>query len=241
MLNFLQRYLLLFLFLLPSAWADGIGINALRIIYPAEKKSVSVSLRNNTDSTWLMQSYITRVSAGKPDGQYFKVLPGIEKISPRNSATIRVIATEKTDKLPGGKESVFYFISRGIVASNPLEVEISTKTQAGIIFSLSSQIKMFYRPAGLTEEGADQAAKEIVFNRTVTGVKIMNNSPYYVSLHDLFFDHNSIATLGLKNMGMISPFESIELTSTKIANSRQVSWVTLNDLGMAEMHERKIH
>ena len=62
MLKFLHGYLLFFLFLLPSAWADGIGINVLRIIYPAGKKSVSVSLRNNTDSIWLMQSYITRVT-----------------------------------------------------------------------------------------------------------------------------------------------------------------------------------
>ncbi|TGC21348.1 molecular chaperone [Escherichia sp. E1130] len=226
---------------MPSAWADGIGINALRIIYPAGKTSVSVSLRNNTDNTWLMQSYITRVSAGKPDSQYFKVLPGIEKVSPRNESIVKMIALENVDKLPRDRESVFYFISRGIITSEPLQDVILPETQAGIIFSLSSQIKMFYRPVGLTEEGADEAAKEIVFNRTATGVKIMNNSPYYISLHDLFFGHNSIATITLKNMGMISPFESIDLTSTKIGNNRQVSWVTLNDLGMAEMHQGKVH
>ncbi|EFH7843637.1 fimbria/pilus periplasmic chaperone [Escherichia coli] len=231
---------LLFLFLIPSAWADGIGINALRIIYPAGKNSVSVSLRNNTDNTWLMQSYITRVSAGKPDSQYFKVLPGIEKLSPRNEIIVRMIASGSVDKLPKDKESVFYFISRGIVASEPLQNEVLSETQAGVIFSLSSQIKMFYRPAGLTTEGADKAARTIVFIRTDTGVRIMNDSPYYVSLRDLFLDHQRIAAIGLKNMGMIPPFESIDLTSTQGLNSRQVSWVTLNDLGMAEMHKGSV-
>ncbi|WP_426472927.1 fimbrial biogenesis chaperone [Escherichia marmotae] len=239
LIKFLQS--LLFLFLLPSAWADGIGINALRIIYPAGKTSVSVSLRNNTDNTWLMQSYITRVSAGKPDSQYFKVLPGIEKLPPRNESIVRMIALGNVDKLPRDKESVFYFISRGIVTSEPLQDMILPETQAGVIFSLSSQIKMFYRPEGLTTEGAEEAARTIVFNRTGTGVKIMNNSPYYVSLRDLIFGHQRIATIGLKNMGMIPPFESIDITSTQGLNSRQVSWVTFNDLGMAEMHKGRIN
>lgn len=241
MINLLKSFILLFLFLLPSAWADGIGINALRVIYPAERSSVSVSLRNNTDSTWLMQSYITRASIGKPDGQYFKVLPGIEKISPRNDLTVRLIATGEVDKLPRDKESVFYFISRGIIASDPLQEALSTETQAGVIFSLSSQIKLFYRPVGLTAQGADEAAKALVFNRAGTSVKIKNNSPYYVSLRDLIFDHKTIAAVGLKNMGMISPFESIDLTSVPVVNSRKVSWVTLNDLGMAEMHQGRVH
>lgn len=241
MLKLLQFFLLSFHCILPSAWADGIGINALRIIYPVGKTSVSVSLRNNTDNTWLMQSYITRVSAGKPDSQYFKVLPGIEKLSPRNESIVRVIASENVDKLPKDKESVFYFISRGIVTSEPLQDVILPETQAGVKFSLSSQIKMFFRPVGLTTEGAEEAARTIVFNHTESGIKIINNSPYYVTLRDLIVDHRRIATIGLNNMGMISPFESKDLTSAQVVNSRQVSWVTLNDLGMAEKHEGQIN
>lgn len=221
-------------------YAEGVGINSLRIIYPAGKQDVMTGLRNTSDITYLMQSYISNVSGGKPGNTYFDVVPGVMKLAAHQEGNVRVVATEKVTTLPHDRESIFYFTTRGVPASDPLREAAGGRVGAGLVVSLSSQIKLFYRPEGLSETGASQAAHGLKFRRILAGIVVENNSPYYVSLRGLLFGKKRVPLLSLKDMGMVAPFGALSLPVGITGQANDVSWGAVNDLGGVDVYNGKV-
>lgn len=213
-------------------WAEGFGINATRLIYPENEKSISVTLRN----TMKDQLYLVQVSVSKEQNKAvsapFIVTPPLFRLEPKSINQVRI--AYKGEGLPRDRESVFYFSATGIPASSsPKPEDQKAGVQGMAQFGVGNIIKIFYRPKGLTTT-SDEAQKNLKFKNVNSGLQAENQSPYYVSLASLNVNGKKIS-LDSPNEKMIAPYSShIYLTNTKTGN---VSWQTINDVGGVDAHK----
>ncbi|RAP72538.1 molecular chaperone [Candidatus Erwinia dacicola] len=189
---FSQKMLLLMVAVLPChanvASPSGITLNQFRIIYPASaEKGITWSLTNNTNRTYLMQSWIRPMdfSTGLPlaEGDTRKakaaipllVTPPLERVEAGQSLTLRIRLTERT--LPQDHESVFYLSVKGI----PSVSEKNTQVGGQVVVAVVHNIKLFYRPKGLPESGVVTASSQLRFSQRSDLLVVDNPTPFYIS------------------------------------------------------------
>lgn len=123
----------------------SIVLDGTRVVYPAGKKEVTVTVSNQNNNPVLIQSWI---DSGNPDDAAsqntpFILTPPINRIDAGKAQTLR-ISYLGSATLPTDRESVFYL--------NVLEVpakakDMDEKSKLNIAFR--SRIKLFYRPNDL--------------------------------------------------------------------------------------------
>ena len=213
------------------AQAEGFGINATRLIYPENEKSISVTLRNTMrNSPYLVQ---TNVSAeqSKMVAAPFIVTPPLFRLEPQSTNQVRI--TFKGSALPQDRESVFYFNAAGIPASSSPAKEQQTAGVRGMAqFGVGNIIKLFYRPDGLKVTSAE-AQKNLIFSRDLKGLRVSNESPYFVSFASMKIAGRGVA-LDTPQQKMIAPFSSYVYPTS--AKSGDISWETINDVGGIDAH-----
>lgn len=214
--------LLLFLFsmIVPQARA-GVTIGGTRFVYPERKKSISFSVRNPSDASYLIY---TKVEPGglwagseTPPGlqSAFVATPQLFSLHPERENTVRLIFTGGV--IPEDRETLFTLSVSAIPSAN--------KHSAGVQTAVRSRFKLFYRPAGLTGN-PDDAYQALRWSRSKSKVVVYNPTPYYITLYQL--------SLGGKNIpdgGVVAPFSKRELEGCQDAALCQVRWQTINDYG----------
>lgn len=221
------------LLIIPAvSFAEGFGINATRLIYPENEKSISVTLRNTMkDKPYLVQ-VSTSAEQDKMVSAPFLITPPLFRLEPESVNQVRIAILGKN--LPKDRESVFYFIATAIPGSlNKKSEQQNDNINAMVQFGIGNIIKIFYRPDNLNLS-SDQAQKNITFTRVSNGVRASNNSPYYVSLSSLSFSGKKIL-LDKLNKKMIAPFSHYIYETPVIKGS--VSWDTINDAGGVDEHK----
>lgn len=199
--------------------ADGLTLGGTRLIYDATKKEASITLENSGKSSpQLVQAWVSdknRKTAGIP----FVVTPPVSKLSQNATTTVRVVYTGRDAALPTDRESQFLLNVRAVPATekqdNPQRLTIATQ----------NIIKLIYRPAGLTSDGASKAGENLRVTRDGNGVRFQNPTPYVVSLTGV-----SINGQKVERPGTIQPRESLTVPSPAGAPS-SVVWRTINDFG----------
>lgn len=169
---------------LPPGEQPGVSLGAMRLIYPSASKAVTLTLTNNTDQTWLAQSAVKKVdfATGEPSNVSgpFVITPPLTRLGPWQKMPVRVIYTGSA--LPGDQESVFYITVRMIP-----QVTADERNDGGSLnIGLINDIKLFYRPSSLADNGGVAvASKKVTARIDGRDVIFTNPTPYYISLDNL--------------------------------------------------------
>ncbi|EOV8089281.1 fimbrial biogenesis chaperone [Providencia rettgeri] len=208
------------------SYANGFGINATRLVYPERSKDISTTVRNTTDNVvYLVQAGISRAQDSMVSAP-FTVTPPLFRLEP-NSVNLIRITLNATD-LPKDRESVFYLHTSALPASKKINNEqASDDIPAAIQFAVGNIIKVFYRPTNLLTT-SEEAQKNLKFLVMENGLKVVNDSPYYVSLSSLTVGGKKIP-LNTPEELMISPFSNHVYPMKNTAGV--IEWKTINDIG----------
>ncbi|WP_149011961.1 fimbrial biogenesis chaperone [Escherichia albertii] len=186
-----------------SYTADAsIVVDGTRVIYHAEKKETTVSLKNNNPAPVLIQSWIdTGDSKVSPDQMRvpFLITPPINRVDAGKGQSLR-ISYIGTSTLPTDRESVFWL--------NILEVPAKDKNLSEdrnrLTISFRTRIKLFYRPEGLAGDPTE-AAKKLHWTLKNNDIVVDNISKYYVSLVSIHYGEANLK--GQIHARMIVPGE----------------------------------
>jgi fimbrial chaperone protein len=212
--------------------AGGISLNGTRVIYNEKDKGGATIVVNNTadSASYLIQSWVSEYgNVAKP--ALFMVSPPLFRLD-KGKGTLRI--TRSGGNFPSDRESLFSLNVKAIPGES--ESVASARGDKGNVlkFSFLTQIKLFWRPAGLTGV-ANDAYKQLTFSRDGKGLKVSNPTPYYINIHDLSVGGEDVTAQGK----LIAPF-SAQHYNVKAATNK-VSFRVLNDMGvMSEPSERNV-
>jgi chaperone protein EcpD len=200
------RYAVLVAALLGCSQAmSSVVITGTRVVYPADKKEVTVKINNEGSSPVLVQSWVDHgdpASTPSNSSAPFVISPPVSRVDPGKGQSLRMMFTGAP--LAGDKESVLWL--------NVLEIPAKGSTsedQNVLQMAFRSRIKIFYRPANLP--GTPEAAIEAVQWKVVAqpggtyALQAFNPTAFHVSQGDLKL------IVGSQNFfsepGMIAPGE----------------------------------
>ncbi|MGC1457943.1 MAG: fimbria/pilus periplasmic chaperone [Steroidobacteraceae bacterium] len=214
--------------------AAAVVVNGTRVVYPAAKREVTISLQNSGATPSLVQAWLDTGDARSKPGDAkvpFVLTPPLFRLDPSKVQSLRLVYTH--DPLPQNRESLFWLNvldipPRGVAtAEAPNQLDLAFK----------HRMKVFFRPAGIAGSAADAPArltwKFLSKDGKLTGIQASNPTGYHVSLTQL------IATvdghpLSIK-ADMVDPFasRSFEVSDRPTAPSSAIAvqyWF-VNDFG----------
>lgn len=219
MFNFKYAVLGLSLFAMTTpltAIADGIALAGTRIIYPAEGKQVTQSIRNTSSkSSYLVQTWVES-SDGKKTSDFI-VTPPLYVSNPKDENTLRVMYMGKP--LPKDRESLYFFNAKSV----PSVDKKSLEGKNVLLLAAVTRVKLFVRPEGLKPASKD-APSLLSFSRTQDRMLIKNPSPYYITLVNI-----KSGSIALKDT-MIAPMSEASVTLPRGSGSL-INYSTINDHG----------
>lgn len=159
---------------IPAAFAS-IQISTTRVIYHAAEKNVSVQINNPGKYPVLLQSWTDDGHPEiRPDALRtpFILTPPLTRVNADAGQTLRLSYTGTP--LPTDRESVYWL--------NVLEIPpVGEKGSNQIQVAFRSRIKLFYRPTGLADKGAQAAISQLRWRAQGNKISLNNPTPYYVS------------------------------------------------------------
>lgn len=215
--------------------AQGITLQATRVIYPAnQKKGVTFTLKNDTKVPYLIQSLVTdkipgqTTNAPTPSEAPFVVLPPLKRLASDESVTLTLRLTHS--RLPQDRESVLSFIVRAIPAQPELSKNPVATGQVKMALALQNTLKLFYRPTTLPEYDVQQVADTLQFRRFGDQLSVTNPSAFYVTFSSLAVGSHPIDSSAL--FAMVPPFGKHTYSLPKTTTG-EVTWQLVNDYGRA--------
>lgn len=221
MRKFLLCILLALLMFFCASTHAGVVIGGTRFIYGEGRSSLDVSLQNDSDSAWLINSKVLSAErwpgAEVPDlsAAPFIVTPPLFKLPANQANKVRLIRTGVP--LPADRESLFTLS----VATIPAGTVGPNSVQMGV----RSALKLIYRPKGLAGDPA-QAYSQLRWSRTADGVKVENPTPFYVTLF-----MSEINGRPIDNAGVVAPRSTRAFNGCQHTAACPIRWQTLNDYG----------
>jgi len=204
--------LIVSLLLAPSVKA-GVVIGGTRLIYNQDSSQAAISVNNPDNKAYLIQSWVNKDSERDDNDETFLSTPPIFKLEPKSQNSVRIIYTGKA--LPQDRESVFWLNIKSIPSTNQ-------NAQNQLLITVKSKMKLFYRPTGLEGDSAT-AYKGLSFSSENNKLRILNPSPYNVSIYKISFDGKEN-----KDIAMIPAKGEVDIRNY---NYKSVSWSAINDFG----------
>lgn len=217
------------LFLAEPALA-GISISTSRIIFHEKNNSESVEINNSSDNqTYLINVGISDAIGAKASSDIFIPTPALFRIEPDSSNTVRVI--KNSQDLPNDRESLFYFNAMGIPVAAKGETGVGDRLGGTIQIATGNTVKIFYRPSHLSMSQKESMGK-LQFMQMGNSVKVLNPTPYFISLRNLVINGQTIKLDVIKGTSMIAPFAAN--TYPVSAGQGVTKWTAINDFGAGE-------
>nr|WP_155849723.1 fimbria/pilus periplasmic chaperone [Escherichia coli] len=206
------------LFAFPSiSWAGGIALGATRVIYPSDARQISLSVNNSDEhNRYLIQTWIENDAGSKTED--FIVTPPLFVSNPKTENMLRIIYTG--EDVPHDRERLYWLNNKAIPSVNKDEIKDNNVLQIAVL----ARIKLFVRPAGLSEKSAD-APSRLTFSRSNGLLKINNASAFYVTLVNMSINDKKLDT------AMVPPKSSIMINLPKGVTVGKLSYQTINDYG----------
>lgn len=207
------------------ASAGGITLGGTRIVYPANQKQVSMSVRNTSEqSSFLVQSWAEQSDGQK--SQDFIVTPPLYTSGPGNENTLRLMYVGQPVK--ADRETLYYFNTKAIPSMNKSDMEGKNI----LMLAAVTRIKLFVRPAGLTPT-VDKAPAELTFQRSGSQLRINNPTPYYLTLAQLKLGSHELPDT-------IVPPRGDVLVPLGSATGNTLTFRTINDYGAVTPEVRAV-
>lgn len=213
----------------------SIVLGGTRVIYPANKSEVQIALKNKEQhARYLVQSWVSYPNEAKAP---FVITPPVYKLQENRQTLLHIIFTGDKNALPKDRESLFLANVKSVSALSP-----ELKDKNTLQFAMKTRLKLFWRPASLSESDALQAWEKITFRRQGTQLIATNPTPFYVSFGQLTVGGKAVAATGSKTTPealsmMVAPFSEQRFTLPQSANG-PVAWTAISDFG-AQTHQRQ--
>jgi P pilus assembly chaperone PapD len=158
----------------------SVTMSATRYIYPSAAKEITSKVSNVGKLPALTQVWIDdgdEKSTPETVDVPFNVTPPISRIEAGKSQTVRISYTGGA--LPDDRESPFWL---NVLEVPPMPEEGSDQSKMQLAFRY--RLKLFYRPKGLAGS-SDAAANGLAWSATGSGLKVVNDSAFHVTVNDL--------------------------------------------------------
>lgn len=214
---------------LTASTADaGVLVVGTRVVYPAEQREVSVRLENSGPTASLVQAWIDdgqeRSSAESASHVPFMIRPPIFRIDEGRKQVLRILHTG--EPMAQDRESLYYLNILDVPAKEAAESD-GTKLRMVV----RSQLKLFYRPKGLSATGASKAAAQLQWTASKDAkgwaLQVANPTPYHVSV-------STVVAGDAVKVDVAAPLTTTtyRLTQTQYnALGAQVQFTYITDLG----------
>lgn len=206
---------LLLVSMVMPAWG-GIIIYGTRVIYPAQKKDITVQILNDDSRSSLVQAWIDDGDVSIPPEKIkvpFMLTPPVVRVAggAGQQLKIKILANQ----LATNRESLFYL---NVLDIPPNSAEGESKNR--IKFAMQNRVKFIYRPQGIS--GVDKKSfSRLKLNPTAGGIKVKNESANWIVIP-------SIENSGkINNQTLLLAPRSEQLVPVKTSASRYT--VTLID------------
>ncbi|OMQ21888.1 fimbrial biogenesis chaperone [Serratia oryzae] len=171
-----------------SAAPKGISFQVLRVIYlESDKRGITLTANNTASSPYLMQSRIQpvdpvtgNVAEGKHPAMPFIVTPPLSRLEANSELTLRI--RRNGEPLPADRESVFFISMKAIPAQVAPEQRTEEKQ---MVLTVTSNMKVFYRPEGLVKRAVADMAPKLKFRRDGNQLIAENPTPYWLTFSRL--------------------------------------------------------
>ncbi|MFD1092108.1 molecular chaperone [Providencia vermicola] len=210
--------------------AKGVSLDATRIIYPQDAKSVSITVSNTDEQVnYLTRAYIT--DAQNKPSKAFELTPPVFKVASGSKQEVRIFS--KTPELPTDRESLFYFHATMIAGQKE-------KTEGdGLNIGYDHVLKLFYRPSNLPMDSA-QAREKLKFKIEGSSLKVNNDSPYYVNLAQIKINNQRLDVSLEKGNTTIAPYSSLSYPISSNMKQGTIVWRAITDLGGTDEFSAKL-
>lgn len=195
----------------------GVVIGGTRVVYDASKREAGLSINNpETVTPYLVQSWVQNMSDSDTAKVPFVITPPLFRLDPGQQNTLRIVRVG--GDLPERRESVFILNVKSIPSSKQSETN-------QLQITVKSQLKLFYRPAALKGQNADEAYKALTFSRQGNHLQVSNPTPFYVSFYNV-----KVSGVVVENPQMVAPQGTLQWPVTVPAGAT-VTWQAITDYG----------
>ncbi|MFA3760501.1 molecular chaperone [Yersinia sp. 2544 StPb PI] len=233
-----MRLLCLFLLMLSISQHTMAGLVAgsTRMIYQPESRERTLMLANTNDYPVVVQTWIDDGDVDSTPDQSkapFIVLPAVFKMQAGAAQGLRII--NKGDNLPTDRESVYWLNLYEIPPKSRRNID----AQAQVAMAMNTQMKIFYRPDGLTPKPAE-AMKKVSFTLKKKNKEYIltahNPTPYHVSFGQVQLENQQQRFLIAQEMDMmVTPFAErqyhFEQQPTSLNGEVTLNYVYFDDAG----------
>lgn len=231
--------LLLLLGYMESAHA-GIMAERTRLIFDGGARERNMMLANTNDYPIIVQSWVDNGEGNsEPDTivSAMLVLPAVMRLQPHEVKNVRVIYTGAP--LPQERESAFWL---NLYEIPVLPADQRDKNDARVMLGINTQMKIFYRPAGMAKPAEGAGASLSFTLRREDGAWALvchNGSPYFTSFASLAVNHEGrrMPVRQLPDM-MVPPMSERSYPFAQapagMPEGAGVDYVLINDLGNLE-------
>ena len=232
-----RLFILLALLVCTTLSHAGLLAGSTRVIYNAGERERSLMLANTNDYPVVVQTWIDQGEGNPDDAQApFIVLPAVFRLQPNGIQGLRILFGG--DALPDDRESVYWL---NLYEIPPTASE--TRAPAQIDMAMNTQLKVFYRPAGLTPEPAEVPPR-LEFSLRQEGeqwyLQCRNPTPFHASFARLTVEGDGRVLEAEQEMDMMtSPFAERRYrlgAEPPPAGARLRFWL-INDAGFPVEHE----
>lgn len=217
--NHISVVLVLIFSLLSSLTHAGIQAQATRVIYNSDNSAATLSLKNNADEPYMVQTWLTD-SKNNKEKLPMVVVPPLMKIGPDKESGLRFIYSGQG--LPQDQESLFWVHIQEIPPT-PIEANV-------LQIAIRSKLKLFYRPNQI-KTTLDDAAKNIEWFKDGSQLKVKNSSPFHVTIGIIKDESGQV--FSSFDQDMIAPNQTITVIDNFKSNSKSISYTYINDFGGA--------
>lgn len=197
-----------------------------RIVFNANDKATSLRVDNRSDK--LPTSLIpgSKMKKEKSD-DLLVALPPIQRLEPKATTQVRIVKQASTAKLPGDRETLFFYNMREI----PPAPE-KNSDHAVLQVAIQSRIKVFWRPAALRKKAGEKVELQLQVSQQGNQLTLKNPTAYYLTIAYLGRNEKGVFP-GFKTV-MIAPFSTVN-TNTGSYSGSQFYLGYMDDYGALRM------
>lgn len=196
----------------------GVIVGGTRLIYPAQKKEVSIRVNNPDSLDYLVQSWVDEEGTSQAKAP-FLVTPPLFRLDGHSDNNLRVVNTNPA--LPQDRESLFWLNIKAIPSSshaasvNTLQIAVKTR------------IKLIYRPTAVTGTPVEMGDK-LHWQARGNNLIVDNPTPFYMNFQAVSINGHKVS-----NVTYARPKTQTTFTLPANISGSTIQWSLIGDYGTA--------
>lgn len=211
--------LLLSVIMLPAQ--AGIVIYGTRVIYPAEKKEITVQLMNEGQEASLVQAWIDDGDTSLPPEKIqvpFMLTPPVARVAGGSGQQLKIKKMANT--LPTDRETLYFLNVLDIPPNNPENADKNV-----LKFAMQNRIKFIWRPAKIAPV-TTQSLRQISLEKNGNSTTIKNDTANWITISEINAGGIKINEQSI----MLTPLSSRAVT-LKNTSARHYDITIIDDFG----------